>query len=90
MVVPPKIVYPLALPGVHFFGGSPGSPVFVGYRIVKDQKTVGCLDNLAFDIFPGQFGWQAFSRHIAIERIVTEFLAVLSKICQRIIDLTDQ
>jgi len=58
--------------------------VLVGHRSIKDQKAVWHLDSLAFDIHPGQFGWQAFSRHVAIECIVTEFLAMAGKVRQRI------
>ena len=64
--------------------------VLVGYRIIKDHKPFGGLNRLSFDVLPCQFRSQSFSCHIALERIVTEFLAVVSKIRQRIIDLTDQ
>lgn len=64
--------------------------VLVGHRIIEDKKPLWGLNDLAFHIFPDQFGRQAFSSHIAIERIVTEFLAVVGKVRQRIIDLADQ
>lgn len=62
----------------------------VGYRVIKDDKPFWGLNNLSFDVFPSQFRLKPFSCHIAVERIVTEFLAVIVKICQRIIDLADQ
>jgi hypothetical protein len=48
------------------------------------------LNYFSFDILPSQLRLQSFSCHIAIERIMTEFLAVIGKICQHIIDLADQ
>ncbi len=56
------------------------------YRIIEDDKPFWSLNNLSFDIFPSQFRLQLFACHIAVERIVTEFLAVVGKIRQRIID----
>jgi len=64
--------------------------VLVGHGIIEDQKPVGGLDHLTFDIVPDQFRRQAFSRHIAIESIMAECLAVVGKVRQRIIDLADQ
>ena len=64
--------------------------ILVGYRIVEDQKSCGCLDDLAFDIFPSQFGWQTFSCQVAIESIMAKLLAMFGKVRQGVIDLTDQ
>jgi hypothetical protein len=42
------------------------------------------------NIFPGQLRAKLFSIQIAVQGIMAELLAVLGKIRQRVIDLTDQ
>ena len=62
----------------------------VGYHAIKDNNSFLNLNNISFDVFPGQLRLKSFSCHVAIESIMTEFLTVVGKIRQRIIDLTDQ
>lgn len=64
--------------------------VLVRHRIIKDQKPFWRLNNLVLNTLPSQLGTQFISIQIAVEGIMTKPLAVLGKIRQGVVDLTDQ
>ncbi len=64
--------------------------ILVRHRVIEDDKPLGRLYNLILNSFPNQFRTQFFSTQVAVQGIMAELLAVVSKIRQRVIDLADQ
>jgi hypothetical protein len=64
--------------------------VFVNDNIIKHDKPLRRLDDLASDIFPDQSWCNLVAFQKAIDGIMAEFLGIFSKVRQRIIDLPDQ
>lgn len=64
--------------------------VLVNDCVVKNQETIGRLHDLTFDILPHQPGSNFVASQITVRRIMTEFLGMLCKVSQRVIDLTNK
>ena len=64
--------------------------ILIHHRVIKHQVAFRNLCPLTFHIFPYQVGRDLFACQIPVDRIMAEFLSVISKIGQRIIDWTDQ
>src|SRR3954451_7805150 len=72
----------------HQFDGK--RVVLVQHRGIKDHIAAGRHDDLRGDIFPDQTRRQLLAAQVAVDRIVTELLAVVRKVCQRVVDLAEQ
>ena len=64
--------------------------VLVNHCVIKNQETIGRLNHLPFDTLPHQPGSNFVASQITVRGIVTEFLSMLCKVRQRVIDLTNQ
>ncbi len=64
--------------------------ILIHDRVIEHQVSFRYLCHLSFHIFPYQVGGDFFACQIPVDRIMTEFLGVISKIGQRIVDLADQ
>ena len=64
--------------------------ILIHNRVIKHHISFRNLCHLSFHIFPYQVGRDFFACQIPVDRVMAEFLGVISKIGQRIIDLADQ
>ena len=72
----------------HQLDGEGG--VLIEYGVIKDDITVRRLDHLACNVLPHQPWGDTLTTQIPVDRIVRKLLAVVSKVCQCVVDLTDQ
>lgn len=64
--------------------------IFVQHRVIEDHVTLRGCNHLLTHVLPDQPWRDALSSQVAIDGIVTEFLAVVSKVRQRVVDLANQ
>jgi hypothetical protein len=64
--------------------------VFVQHRVIKNDVSVGRVNNIATHVVPHVDARDAVLPEVSIDRVVAHVLSVLRKIRQRVVDLADQ
>jgi len=64
--------------------------ILVNHGVIKNQKSIWCLDNLLVDILPDCSGANFITCKIPIRHIVTKLVGVFRIVCERVIGLAHQ